>query len=93
MVEVSEADKAANYAEEDVYSGNTEGDHHAAQQAGRLRILEQQRVETAFDDHDKDQDRDRLFDILLDVGRAFLELVAEALLEACNIGKPSASRR
>ena len=48
-------------------------------------VLEQERVETPFDDHDQKKDGQRLFDILLDIRRTLADTVAMLLFEVLQL--------
>ena len=85
MVQVTQAEEAGDHAEHDIYRRHAKGNHQAAHQAIGLRILEQERVEAAFEDHDEDQDGDGLFDILLDVRGAVADPVAVTQLELLKL--------
>ena len=85
MVEITQPEEARRHAEQDVHRRDPERHQQPAQKAGALRILEQQRIERALNQHDEHEDGDCLLDILLDVRRTLADRVAMALLESLQL--------
>ena len=85
MVEIAQAEEACRDAEQNVHGRNAERDQQAAQEASALRVLEQERVERAFHQHDEHEDGNRLLHVLLDVRRTLANARPVAFLEGLQL--------